>query len=181
VLLIASAVLWMGLGQLSAGKYARDARETACELYSVMPGIKQAVPDDRVNLVMPIWEVDGVNFIGTVELPVYDTILPIAGAWNGGKVGRYPHRFTGSIYDGSLVVGGSDAEGQFDFMKLITGGDRVTVTDMTGLRFTCTVGEIEHTGDVSAGNLTSGEWDLVLFARNSMGFDYTVVRCTMGD
>ena len=88
-------------------------------------------------------------------------------------------RFSGSMYSGSLIIGGSDNPGQLDFMKLITGGDTVYLTDMTGGRYSYTVTEILKTTDVSHDNLAAGDAALVLFVRNTYGFDYTVVRCAL--
>ena len=76
-----------------------------------------------------------------------------------------------------LIIGGSDNEGMFDFMKLITGGDYVYVTDMSGACFSYRVSEIVQTDDPTPENLMGEDADLVLFAKNTFSFGYTVVRC----
>lgn len=137
------------------------------------------MPDDRIDVTMPMTEVDGLNFAGIIELPAYEALLPVYGTWDKNKVSDFPCRYMGSMYDGSLIIGGSDNVGQFDFMKVITDGDFVYVTDMTGARYAYVVTEIKKSKDASTDNLISKNADLVLFARNTYAFDYTIVRCVM--
>lgn len=177
--LVLSAVLLLMVSVLGAGKNGENARRIAGELTAVMPPIQSGFPEDRVNKSMPMYIVDGEGFIGTVEIPVYHTFLPVCGSWSKTKVNQYPCRYTGTVYGDCLVLGGSDSEGQFDFMKLITKGDLVSFTDMTGMRYTYAVEDIERTKDVSAENLSVGEYTLVLFAKNTYSLDYTVVRCVL--
>lgn len=178
VALILGAVLLMVVSTAGQNSAMGKNREIVGEIYSLIPEVQNGVFDDRVNMQMPMLEIDGANFAGVIDIPVHGTLLPIYGAWDKNKVSSFPCRYSGSIYDGSLIIGGSDNEGQFDFMKWITGGDSVFVTDMTGSRYSYEVTEIVKTKDVSTENLASEEADLVLFARNTYSLDYTVVRCS---
>jgi len=178
ICLMAGAVLAVVLSQFARQNATRQATQTVAQLQALMPPIHSSSPDDRVNMQMPQLELDGVSYAAIVELPLYETCLPVKAQWSG-NVTQCPCRFSGSIYDGSLIIGGSDQPGQLDFMKLITGGDTVYVTDMTGGRYRYTVTDILKTTDVSHGNLSAEDADLVLFARNTYGFDYTVVRCAL--
>ncbi len=180
---IALVVISLGtllISQISQTLASRNARELVVQIRQLLPQTSTGVLEDRANPVMPSMEVEGENFCGIIEIPAYNADLPICDIWSSGKVTKYPCRYTGSIYDGSLVIGGSDNSGQFDFMKEITGGDKIYVTDMTGARFTYTVSDVFRTSDVSTANLTSQEGDLVLYAKNSFSLDYTLVICTIG-
>ncbi len=161
---------------LSAG----NARNLVVQLRQLMPNIQNATPDDRINVMMPSMEIQGDNFCGILEIPAYNADLPVRSAWDSRRLSDYPCRFTGSIYDGSLIIGGTDNSGQFDFMKNITGGDLVYVMDMTGGRYRCIVTDVYRTKDVSSNHLMSLDADLVLFAKNSFSFDYTLVLCKIG-
>lgn len=176
-LLILSAVSVMIITQVSKGMAEEKARETVTKIRSLMPEGRDGVTNKGGSAEMPMLEVDGTDYVGLVEIPAYSCELPVQNEWNSGSVTKVPCRFTGSAYDGTLVIGGSDNEGQFDFMKLITGGDVVIITDASGYRYKYTVTDIEKTKDVSAENLCDDTADLTLFARNTYGFDYTVVRC----
>lgn len=146
-------------------------------LYSLMPEVTDGVIDDRVNKDMPLLQVDGIDFAGIIEVPTYNRTLPIRAVWNKSKVSSFPCRYSGSIYNGNLIIGGSDNSGQFDFMKQITVSDTVFITDVTGARFTYQVTDIKLTRDVSSESLEAPDADLIFFARNTYSLDYTVVSC----
>lgn len=179
IALILASVVLIGISAITEKRAEKRAGEIVETLRSLMPEAADGVPDDRVNLTMPMLELDGENFVGIFEIPKYESALPICGVWESGKVSDYPCRYIGNMYDGSLIIGGSDNQGQFDFTKLITADDVVYITDVTGLRYSYVVTEISKTTDVSTENLVSSEADLVLFARNTYSLDYTVIRCVL--
>ncbi len=159
---------------------AKEARELVSQLKLLMPSSYGAALDDRVNTVMPSMEVGGENFCGIIEIPTYNADLPVCQIWDQGKLSKYPCRFTGSIYDRSLIIGGSDNDGQFDFMKEISAGETVYVTDMTGGRYRYKVSDIRRVNKLSSEYLMGFEGDLVFFAKNTTTLDYTVVICNIG-
>lgn len=179
MLLMALAVAILVFDHFAAKKYAADARDRADKLISLMPEADDGLVLDKSDNTMPTAELDGGDYIGVIEIPMYNSKLPVLAEWDKGEVAKQPCRFSGSIYDKSLVVGGSDGIGQFDFMKLITVNDTLYFTDMEGARFTYTVSAIEKIGDASAEALSDGDFDLVLFARSSTAFDYTIVKCKL--
>ncbi len=182
--------LGIGLVALSAGmlifsqvsqKMAADqARKLVVQLRQLMPAVQEASPDDRINVEMASMEVDGANFCGILEIPAYNADLPIGASWNTKTLRRYPCRLTGGIYNGSLILGGSDNAGQLDFMQQITGGEKVYVTDMTGNRYRCAVSDVYRTKSVTTEYLMELDADLVLFAKNTYSLDYTLVLCKFG-
>ncbi len=179
VLLVAASLVILIFSQIAQKTAFRNAKGTVSVLQDLMPDTRSAAPDDRANTIMPAVEVSNESFVGIIEIPKYNTELPIREIWNKNKVSKYPCRYLGSIYDGSLIIGGSDNEGQFDFIKLIGNDDAVIITDMTGGRYKYRVCDIRRTKDVSTEYLTSEDTDLVLFAKNSFSFDYTVIRCKL--
>ncbi len=179
VVLVVLSVVLFAVSEISKGKMRDYAKSTVLQLYSLMPEVRNSVPDDRNDMTMASFEIDGNDFVAVIEVPLYGAELPVYGAWETKKVSSFPCRYTGSMYDGSLIIGGSDNEGQFDFMKIISNGDTVLLTDMTGMRFSYAVTDIRRTKDVSTENLSDTDSDLVLFARNTYSLDYTVVRCTL--
>ncbi len=179
MLLIAGAVLLTSASVILQKVASDKSRQTVSKIYSLIPDIQKGVMDDRMNVKMPLLEIDGYDFAGVIEIPAYNSALPVYGGWDKGKISFFPCLYTGSIYDGSLIIGGSGNAGQFDFMNIITEGDYVFITDMTGSRYSYIVTAIEITKDVSAQKLTSAEADLVIFARNTYSANYTVVGCTI--
>ena len=147
------------------------------QMYSLIPQVRTGSVDDRIDMDMPSLEIDGMSFVGIIEVPKFSVHLPVYSSWDGGKVLRFPCRYMGSIYDGSLIIGGSDGEGQFDFSRTISIGDTVSVTDMTGARYSYRVAWVEITDDVSTEHLVSLDADLVLFMRSSTSLKYTLITC----
>ncbi len=179
ILLFASALALLVVNRIAIPGNKDKAAAITEEMKELMPEVQNGYPDGKGDTVMPSIELDGVDFVGIIEIPAYNVCLPVANKWSAKDVSKYPHRFDGSIYDSSLIIGGSDNEGQFDFMKNISTGDTVYFTDTLGARYTYAVSEILITEDVSYEKLSDGEGELSFFARNSYGFEYTVVRCKL--
>ncbi len=177
VLISASALLLL-FTNLQKQNAATEAEKTVAELRVIMPAVHDEVPDGRANTEMPVMELNDENYCGIIELPVYGTELPIAAYWSRSSVYKHPNRYTGSIYDGTLIIGGSDNESQLDFIQTVTNGDTVYFTDMTGARYTCNVEKIERTDDVSAERLMSDSYGLTLFAKSTYSLDYIIVHCS---
>jgi hypothetical protein len=89
-------------------------------------------------------EIDGVDYVALLEIPQLEIALPVAAGWDGENLSDAPRRFSGSSYDHSLVIGGADHAGQFAFCDQIGHDTRVTVTDMTGARFSYEVVRIDR-------------------------------------
>lgn len=179
IFLLLTAVMLTVFQMVGQKMTSRRNAELAEHMYAVIPAVHSGVQDDRVNITMPVLEVDGENLIGILELPLYDRTLPVGGNWDKFIVGTHPCRYSGNLYDGSLVIGGSDAPGQFDFVKNISIGNSLSLTDATGGRYYYRVEWVENREDLLAEELFSDTTDLVLFARNSYSLEYTVIQCTL--
>ena len=91
-LLVAALVmlLWWQLGIHSSRKQARDYAKT---IQSLIPAPQGAVPEERWDNTMAVLSIEGTDFIGILEMPRFESVLPVAADW--GK--QYPCRFDGSI------------------------------------------------------------------------------------
>ena len=103
--------------------------------------------------------------------------LPIYSSWEDGSVAKYPCRFWGSAYDNSLIVGGSDRKGQFDFCSRLDLGDKIRITDMTGTEFSYEVVRIDRRKQADLQTFEEVDCDLTLFVRDSSTLNYIIVRC----
>ncbi|MBR5313341.1 MAG: hypothetical protein IKU40_10735 [Clostridia bacterium] len=178
-LLIIGTVLLTIFQLIGQSKTLSENRDTVEKLYNLIPTVHSGAQEDRVDMNMPALEMDGENFIGIIEIPFYEITLPVCGSWNKHKISSFPCRYYGNLYDSSLIIGGSDAEGHFDFIKTTSVGDAVFVTDMTGGQYFYQVEWIEKYDEISGEVLMEKSADLVLFTKNTYSFDYTVVFCSM--
>lgn len=179
ILLIAASASTVILSHTAQKQAAEGAKQDVTALFSLIPDIYSGAPDGRSNTAMAALELNGTDFSGILEVPLYDAVLPLCSTWDKRDVNSHPCIYTGSMYDSSLVIGGSGNRGQLDFLKWLTGGDRVSVTDMTGLRYSYLVSDVMATKDVSYENLTAQDADLILFARDTFGTSYTLVLCKL--
>ena len=124
---------------------------------------------------MPALSIEGTDFIGILELPSHGSALPVCADW--GKPSRYPCRFSGSIYDGSIQIGGTSQKGQYDFYREISVGDSLFFTDMTGNRYAYTVTAIRYETHADQDALAREDASLTLFIKNIYAFEYMIIFC----
>lgn len=181
-LLIGSILLLVAIGFLISAITAPDNSGVDCDkiaayLDSILPTRTIGVKEDRSNKTMPAVTYNGQDYAALLSVPRFSVKLPVRAAWDKNAVNRVPCRFTGSVYDGTLIIGGVDAGGQFDFVPEIDIGDELTVTDMKGEVFTYTVSTVKHAKNAKAETLTDTGYDLTLFAKDKKTGDWLLVRC----
>ena len=66
------------------------------EILSLIPQQQNAYPEERRDNTMSALSLDGTDFVGLIEMPLFNSILPVCGKW--GNSGKYPSRFYGSIF-----------------------------------------------------------------------------------
>ena len=81
----------------------------------------------------------------------------------------------GSVYDGTLIVGGGSEDGNFDFIDQLDAGEELTFTDMTGRVFRYKVRKICH-ADNAAETLVDSESALTLFVKKMELFSSSDVQ-----
>ena len=178
VLLVAAAILSLW--------WQWDIRASEERMQSYVQTIRTLIPEPRSALAqargdnaMAVLSLDGTDFIGLLELPRYGAALAIGADW--GAASRHPCRFGGSVYDGTMQIGGTTQKGQFDFYREISAGDIVCFTDMEGNRYSYTVTDIRYEKHADQTALQRKEASLTLFIKNIYAFEYIVIFCTPAD
>jgi len=177
-LILSGACLLLFL-QLRAYMAENFAKAVVSQLEALLPERSMGVPEIYADSAMPVLDLDGKDFSGLLDVPAFGITLPVGSVWDTGKLGFYPCRFWGSVNDNSLVIGGTDQKGQFDFCDIIDLGTIVTVTDMTGAEFTYSVSRVDRAKHADADWLCSEDYDLTLFARANFSLEYIAVRCSL--
>lgn len=170
------------LGVLFLLQYrAAQAESINAEVVQIMDTIlidrREGEIDPEREPEMPALEINDEDFIALLEIPSYGLRLPICNIWDKEKVFTYPCRLWGSAYDGTLIVGGYDQTGQFDFFDRIQDGAGVIITDMTGSTFSYVISRVERSDSAEAEVLLSEDTDLTLFVRDAQSLEYIIVRC----
>ena len=173
--LVAAALIWAGVWYASAAFFASRCQTYTEILRAAMPPVQNAVPEAQADNRMPVLSIDGKDFVALIEFPAYNAELPVCNDW--GEPNRYPCRFAGSAYDGTLVIGSTDGFGQMAFAEMLSVGDRVHLTDMTGSRYVYHITDIQISANANREMLCNGEGELTLFVKSAMDFDYRIIRC----
>lgn len=173
ILVIAS----IGLLVYSMRGYEIDTNNAIVQIEKLMPKITQSVPQEKGNNTMSSMEIDGESYVALLEMDMYKFKMPVRSVWDEKAVEAVPCRYSGSIYNNSLVIAATDAEGQMDFVNSVNTGDRLTVTDMRGEQFSYKVVKVENSNTATDEELNTDEFDLTIFVEYSGPTDYLFIRC----
>ena len=179
VCLILAALLILLGSQIQARSAAQDARAIYDRVDALLPPRSPGIPGLFADPAMPVLELDGTDLCGILEIPAYGARLPIANTWRSGDTRKYPCRFLGSVYDNTLVIGGSDQIGQLDFCDRMEIGDRISITDMMGMEFSFTLTRVGRSSSADIGWLTAPDADLTIFVRDATSLHYIALRCDL--
>ena len=175
ICLLAGAVVILALWSWNIHSSEKQAQYYVNTLQALMPEPQNAVTEERRDNTMSVLSVDGIDFVGIVELPRYESTLPICADW--GKTSKYPCRFSGSVYDGTMQIGATTQKGQYDFYRELSVGDTVIYTDVEGNRYTFTITTLRYEKHADQAALQYEEAPLTLFIKNIYSFEYLIVFC----
>ena len=159
---------------ISAAADAQTPPETAAA-----PAGEQVIPDYQLDpqMEMPVTAIDGVDYIGVLEIPALALTLPVAGDWSYDLLDLAPCRYAGSAYLDDLVILGHNYRGFFRDLQLLQPGDTVFFTDTDGNRFSYAVADFEQLRPSQIEDMLSGDWDLTLFTCTPGGRSRLAIRC----
>ena len=138
-----------------------------------MPGVVL----ENLSGDMPVVDVDGHSFVGTVEIPSLGLLLPIQSSWSQEDAKYAVCRYKGSMYDNDLIIAGHNYSEHFGNLNQLKSGDEVIVTDMNGMSVYYKVTNMETLGAYDVEEMEAGEWDLTLFTCTIGGANRVTVRC----
>ena len=147
----------------------------------MLEGVIQQMPEVAMGThfkgAMPIADVDGRSFVGTVEIPSLGLLLPVQSEWGTENARVSVCRYKGSVYENDLIIAGHNYVEHFGNLNQLTTGDEVVVTDMNGKSFYFEVVNIETLGAYDVEEMEAGDWDLTLFTCTIGGANRVTVRC----
>lgn len=173
--LLAAAAVLLFLWQHGIRTSAQETAACVQTLKTLLSEPQGAFPEERTDNTMPVLSLNGTDYVGILELPARASALPVCNDW--GHTSRQPCRLSGSIYDGTMQIGGTSQKGQYAFYREISVGDAVCFTDMTGKRYTYEVKDIRYEKHADQAALHKKEAELVLFIKNIYAFEYVMVYC----
>ena len=139
---------------------------------------------------MPTEVIDGIEYIGILEIPGLNLTLPVTKEWDYDLLKNAVCRFIGSYYSDDLVICGHNYTKVFSPIKWIDIGEDVYLTTVDGMmiHYTVTNRETLEPTDVEAfiSNIHNSptstmDWDMTLFTCNIGGQTRCAVRCSRVD
>ncbi len=129
------------------------------------------------DMEMPIQKVDGLDYIGVLEIPELSLMLPILDDWSYSKLKKAPCRYFGSSYQDNLVIMAHNYACHFGKLQDLSYGQLITFTDIDGNISTYQVIAIEIFEPTQVEEMMAGLGDLTLFTCTASGSSRVVVGC----
>ena len=167
----AAMIFW----QWNIQKSAQQSRDCVQILRSLIPEIQNTALEERQDNNMAVMCLDGTDYVGILEFPIYDSALPVCDDW--GSPDQSPCRLGGSIYDGTIQIGATSQPGQYDYFRQISVGDQVFFTEMEGNRYALAVSDLRYAKHADQTALGRSDAQLTLFIKNIYAFEYLIVSC----
>ncbi len=177
LLLIACSLGTLLISRVIIKNVTQQAQKITHQIEAFLPESTPGFPGDYTDPIMPVLQIEQKDYVGLLNIPAYGFKMPLANEWYQFHLFSGPVRFCGSVYDGTMIVGGNDLPEQFDFFDQMEPGDHVAFTDMVGTVFTFTVERIERSKSAEYEKLSAGGYPLTLFVRSAYSSEYILVRC----
>ena len=92
-----------------------------------------AIDTSSLDPELPVVELDGYEYVGTVSIPAIGIDLPVMSEWSYPKLKISPCRQFGSSRTDDLVIAAHNYESHFGKIGTLALGDEVRFTDMDGI------------------------------------------------
>ena len=172
----------------SDGGENAEEGETETEAETETPKEARRKGMSLLDMVMPMVNIDGYNYIGTLLMPSLNLKLPVMASWDYDRLKISPCRYSGSYYTDDLVICAHNYQRHFSPIKGIAIGAEVIFINVEDEAIHYIVSNretIEPTAiDQMVENLNNSkeegvgqDWDLTLFTCNTGGQTRCAVRC----
>ena len=136
-----------------------------------------SVPQEPIYQAMPEVVIDGIPYIGYLNIPALKLELPVIGESSEDNLEIAPCRFYGTVYNKNFVIGGHRYRRHFRKLSTLGYGEYLNFTDIDGNVYVYEVVECEVIEPYEAEYLCSGDWDLSLYTCTPGGLTRVVLRC----
>ena len=187
LLLIAAALCFIIYNLYEEHRAREQSGQALDALQEYIPGSDQnddtSMPDYMLNpdMEMPTQTIDGIDYIGVLEIPSLNLELPVISQWSYPNLRIAPCRYSGSAYSGGLVIAAHNYDSHCGRLKTLQTDDAVIFTDIDGNTFTYKVAVMEILEPLATEEMKSEEWDLSLFTCTIGGRSRVTVRCVLED
>lgn len=162
---------------MSAGSDSFDALMELSENVNSGNDIPAYMTDP--NMPMPTKRIGNWDYIGILELPSLQLVLPVISEWSYDALQVAPARYCGSAYLDNMVLAAHNYNSHFGRLVDLSLEDSVRFTDVDGNVFDYSVQELEILQPTAVDEMTTDDgWDLTLFTCTWGGQSRVTVRCS---
>lgn len=122
-------------------------------------------------------EVDGVLYVGTVQIPSLELELPVVSEWNEANAEIGPCLYEGNIYDKNMVLAGHNYASHFGYIGNLKEGDSVVFIDIDGNATNYEVENQEVLDGYDVEGMCNYNKGLTLFTCTYSGTERLTIRC----
>ncbi|MBQ0018796.1 MAG: sortase [Clostridiales bacterium] len=171
-------VLAVALAVFNVAQSNKAGRDAA-KAYDLLSSVIQDAyaPDINPDREMPVEFIDGIDYIGIIEIERINVKLPVISEVSNSNLNIAPCRYKGSAYQDNLIIAAHNFWSHFGYINKLAPGDIVKFTDMEGNEFIYRVSYMETIKGTSVSLMDDGDWDLTLFTCTIGGVNRYTVRC----
>lgn len=149
------------------------------EAFNDMPQSDMMMADYEIDRTreMPIVEIDGHWYVGTISFPSLNLELPVLEEWSYDNLKIAPCRYHGTAYLDGFSIAAHNYTRHFGRIGNLQPGDSVIFTDTDGNEFKYLVSMTEVLKPSDAAEVVYSDWPLTLFTCTLGGRTRTTVRC----
>ncbi len=162
---------------------AERAQKASEELAEKIEEYRDEQEDDRYqdgidpNAEMPEVVIDGIAYIGNLQVPSLGLDLPVISSWSYEYLKLAPCRYTGSIYSDDMVIAAHNYKRHFGEVRWLEKGTEIKFTDMAGNTFYYEIVENEVLKPTQVEEMENSPYDLTLFTCVNSGQARYAIRC----
>ena len=181
-LFILSSFIWGGYNIYSDVHASNIAQEVTKELEQNVEENQEEWNDVYIDvplMEMPVVEINGRLYVGTLDIPKLNLSLPILNESNQSNLKIAPCRYHGSIYTNDMVIAAHNYRSHFARINKLVQHDQIKFTDMDGNEFIYEVIGIEVLKPTDVELMIHSEYDLTLYTCTVGGANRITVRCNL--
>lgn len=137
--------------------------------------------EEYPNVEMPVLTIEGIDYIGTLEIPSQSLSFPIIDGWSYDNLKKSPCRYSGSVYSRDLILCAHNYTSHFGCLASLDPGTQLQFTDCDGNVFDYEVTEMEILKPEDTETIQKGTWDMTLFTCTIGGSSRVTLRCRLLD
>lgn len=187
--LVLGALLLLGAAGLVCANLLADGR-AALDAAAVVEQLPREQADDDAappdylldpDRDLPLIEVNGTRYAGTLSIPALGLELPVAAAWSYATLRTAPCIYTGTPYRNDMVICAHNYRSHFGRLSELEEGTEVVFTDNDGNRFRYAVAGLEILRPTAVAEMVDSAYDLTLFTCTLGGQTRMTIRCVALD